>query len=154
MSEIENLKTTIATLQQQLEKLEAEQKAKKWEAEQKAKKWEPKAGKYRCSTDGVVHEAFNSDADISYGIERDTEEAAVERFKEMRRFSRLLAYRDEFAPGYKFNPIEHSFSVAYDRFDQEWVTVENEYIERVGVWFPRDAARELVKKLNSGEVEL
>jgi hypothetical protein len=146
MSEIENLKTTIATLQQQLEKLEAAQKAKKWK---------PKAGKYRCSSNGTVMiSALNCEGDMDMGVERDTEEAAVERFKEMRRFSRLLAYRDEFVPGYKFNPKELNFSVAYNHRNKVWVTVDNTYAERVGVWFPRKEVQDLVEKLNSGEVEL
>jgi hypothetical protein len=146
MTEIENLKTTIVTLQQQLEKLEAEQKAKKWE---------PKAGKFRTTTSGAVLEAYNSDADISYGGERDTEEAAVERFKEMRRFSRLLAYRDEFAPGYKFVKNQANYAVAFNVEREQW-TAAPFYCTQFGaaVWFPRYVAKAIVEKLNSGEVEL
>lgn len=146
MSEIENLKTTIATFQQQLEKLEAEQKVKKWE---------PKAGKYRCLTNGIVADALNCEGDLDIGAERDTKEAAAERFKEMRRFSRLLAYRDEFAPGYKFVKNQANYSVAFNAESEQWTAAPYYWVQiGAAVWFPKDVAEALIKKLNSGEVEL
>ena len=148
MSEIENLKTTIATLQQQLEKLEAEQKAKKWE---------PKAGKFSASTDGKVHAANNSDADISYGIERDTKEAAEERYREMRRFSRLLAYHNEFVVPPFHKPFAEGTSNTYIGFSHATGKFEGLKLRTVEVFgvpnFPPEIAKALIEKLNSGEVE-
>jgi hypothetical protein len=76
----------------------------------------------------------------------------------MRRFSRLLAYRDEIvvAPYFKqFAQGTRNTYIGFNHATGKFETMEQKTVEVFGVPnSPPDVAKALVEKLNSGEVEL
>jgi len=122
-----------------------------------SQKWEPKGGKWYISPAGTVTHAPSHACRKPFGTERKTKELAEKASEEMRVFNRLLAYRDEFAPDYapKWNTSKRNYYIYYDHVDDMWACSSNDQFEVTGVvYFPHSVAIELVKKLNSGEVEL
>ena len=86
-------------------------------------------------------------------MERQTKEAAEKAAVAMRRFNRLLAYRDEFAPGYifQYGGLNHYIFVQ----DRLWFVGKTSLNQSPAeVYFPEDVALELCRKLNSGAVIL
>ena len=120
--------------------------------------WEPKGGCYYVGIDGGVSAGTPNYKCAEFGIERKTREAAERAAIEMRKFNRLLAYRDEFAPGYEpdwNNGEEVKVCVFQDHKSGEYHVADNMQCQTLGaVYMPVDVARELCRKLNSGEVVL
>lgn len=120
---------------------------------EKPKQWEPKGGDWCVFVDGKVYRDENDYSVRLFGTERPTEEQAEKAAVAMRRFNRLLAYRDEFAPRYIFQyGGMNCYIYARDRL---WV-VGSTYDNHIpaNVYFPKGVADELCRKLNSGEVIL
>ena len=122
----------------------------------KPKKWEPESGNYTITSSGVAENYKSSITDRNFGIERKTKELAERSFKELRSYARLLAYRDEFCPGYDpdFTIVNAKFYVYQDRRSGNWGVGSIEFILSKNVLFPKEIAKELADKLNKGEVEL
>lgn len=117
------------------------------------KPWEPEGGGWCVFVDG---KALDGDSDTKvrlFGMERKTKEAAEQASIAMYRFNRLLAYRDEFAPGYIFQRGGMNCYVYAN--DREWF-VESTCVKLAPaqVYFPIGVADELCRKLNSGAVIL
>ena len=121
---------------------------------EKPKQWEPKAGKWVISSNGRGMKTITMTKSQLFGTERQTEEQAERAAIAMRRFNRLLAYRDEFAPDYVFNRAFNNCYVYFDYDNTYRVSNTSCYCEPTTVYLPEEAAKELCKKLNSGKVVL
>jgi hypothetical protein len=120
---------------------------------EKPKPWEPKGGEWYISIIGAALDDCTDPLTASFGMERGTKEQAEQAAVAMRRFNRLLAYRDEFAPGYifQYGGLNH-YIFAQDRLWCVGSTSLNNI--PANVYFPENVADELCRKLNSGEVIL
>ena len=128
--QIEDLKATAVKLQQQIEALE------------NPKQWEPRS----CRYINTQH------------TERATVEDAVKASAEMRTYSRLLAYVDEFGGDWEADwedKQQAKYSVYYDYASSSW-DVNAKRLTRLSgaVYMSRECAVGLYAKLNSGEVVL
>lgn len=122
------------------------------------KQWEPEGGRYFiCASGNVANEESTTECKI-FGTERKTREAAERAAIEMRKFNRLLAYRDEFAPGYEPDWNDETTEKTYvlqDRASGKYLVADNIMCQTLGaVYMPFDVAHSLCRKLNSGEVVL
>lgn len=150
---------------QQLQK-EIEALQKQLEEKQKAlaampEKWEPKGGDYWVNSWGQIcfAEGISSKENRDFGAEHATREQAEKAAKAMRAHNRLLAYVSEVVPEYNPNwkdGLEEKAYVAKSNADfGEWTVFVHGIYKAAGVvYMPVNAARELCRKLNSGEVEL
>lgn len=137
----------VAKIDEQIAELE------KPKPKPKPKQWEPKAGSWCVFADGRVLDGESDRLVRSFGVERETKELAEQAAVAMRRFNRLLAYRDEFASGYIFQYGGVNCYV-FAR-DQTWgVGSHTKNQSPAEVYFPEQVALELCCKLNSGEVLL
>lgn len=120
---------------------------------EKPKQWEPKGGKWSVTGNGTVVKTFSMFKSQLFGSERPNEEQAEQAAVAMRRFNRLLAYRDEFAPGhiFQYGGLNH-YIFAQDRLWLVGSTSLNN--SPANVYFPEDVAKTLCEKLRSGEVIL
>jgi hypothetical protein len=117
------------------------------------KPWEPKGGDWCVFVDGKVLDGDSESLVRLFGAERPTKGQAEQAAVAMRRFNRLLAYRDEFAPGYIFQRGGMNYYVYAN--DRDWfVESVSVKLAPAQVYFPMDVADELCRKLNSGEVIL
>ena len=122
------------------------------------KQWEPEGGRYFIRASGnVANEESTTECKI-FGAERKTREAAERAAIEMRKFNRLLAYRDEFAPGYEPDLANAKSWKYYVYFRTEsgsyQLTHETKSYSLGVVYMPKSVAEGLCRKLNSGEVVL
>ena len=123
------------------------------------KLWEPEGGDFFIAPDGQIIGSGESSYNYRhFGSERKTREAAERAAIEMRKFNRLLAYRDEFAPGYEPDwcaQEEDKHYVFQDRSSGKYQVADNITCQTLGaVYMPFDVAHSLCHKLNSGEVVL
>lgn len=122
----------------------------------KVEKWEPKGGRHYISMEGqIMLSTQRSDEAICFGIHRETVDECVKAKDAIRTFNRLLAYRDEFDPDYEFTKGDDNCFVYYNillsKYDYFW----QQNHKMVGtVYMSEEVARELCRKLNSGEVVL
>ncbi len=95
---------------------------------------------------------------LSIGNHFRTEVEAQEATKQVRQLLRLRAYVREFAPDYKpdwANDSEQKWHIHFDEQAKKWSHGNNQFMRNVTtVYMPECVAKELVKKLNSGEVVL
>ena len=121
------------------------------------KQWEPECGSWYVGVAGVPGSGKSTQCCRKFGTERKTREDAERAAIEMRKFNRLLAYRDEFAPGYEpdwSDEVEKSY-VFQDRESGKYKVADNIMCQTLGaVYMPYDVANELCRKLNTGEVVL
>lgn len=154
------MKPTLEQLEAQVQEMQKalDEAQRMLEDMQKPAKWEPKGGYYYVNDRGAVIFGPTADSHRLAGVEYTTEEAATRAAAAMRIHNRLLAYREEFAPGYApdwHNLCEDKGYVYYAHSNGWWVTATNMCTETVGaVYMPKDVAEELCRKLNSGEVVL
>lgn len=127
------------------------------------KQWEPKGARWIIGLNGINHN-YNPDDLTSYylglicnrGLTRDKLTQANAATGKMRKFNRLLAYVDEFAPD--FNDAEDDcllYFIYYNHCHDEYrysCTVIRD--EPTRVFMPEDVAKELARKLNAKEVVL
>ena len=145
----QQLQQEIAELQKQLEE---KQKA----LSAMPDKWEPKGGEWFIDLFGEASTTSMLAREASgFGLAYATREQAEKAAKAMRAHNRLLAYVAEFAPDYEFVKDDLNWCVLIDLDDGKWVANWHCSLRHVGnVYMPEHIAVELVKKLNSGEVEL
>ncbi|MGZ3922004.1 MAG: hypothetical protein ACXVC7_17010 [Bacteroidia bacterium] len=137
------------------QKQDIEEQIKLIEQEPLNKKWEPVGGEYTIDAEGDVFYGEPSHDYSFFGTERQTKEQAEKARDKMRVFNRLLAYHDEFCPDFEFVAGDENYIVHFDNMYKTYMyfqCIEKEYIGLV--YFPKNIAKELVEKLNSGEVEL
>jgi hypothetical protein len=148
--------TDKAKLKQQIEEMEAKLEEMRSELD-KAEKWEPEGGRWAILSSGSTAEAPTILEYKFFGTERKTKEAAEKACDEMRVFNRLLAYRDEFAPGYEpdWDNINEEKAYVYILPNKEYAFTSECNSPDIGkVYMPKDVAEELARKLNIGEVKL
>jgi hypothetical protein len=145
-SKLNQLKEQNSLLEQQIKELEFELA--------KPDEWEPKGGNYIINGDGYIETAGGCrDSYRSFGTTRSSKEQATVARDEIRAFSRLLAYRDEFCPNW--NEDTHHWVLSYTGNRWEVLYSVRSNLPCTGkVFFTETVAYELVKKLNSGEVKL
>ena len=150
---------TRTELENELKLLESGAAAIREQLAAMPKQWEPDGGEFSINKlDGCVFKSITSPGWRRAGLERKTREAAERAAIEMRKFNRLLAYRDEFAPGYEPDwcaQEEDKHYVFQDRASGKYQVADNITCQTLGaVYLPFDVAVELCRKLNSGEVVL
>jgi hypothetical protein len=107
MTEIQQLKKTIAEALERLEVLELAQAAKNAPA-----KWGPKGGDYYIEIDGCVNRSTTINSSREFGIERETESQAERAAEWMRKFNRLMCWFEENAPGHDIDILFDGGSVS------------------------------------------
>lgn len=140
---------------QRIEEMEKQLAALRAEVEQEAKpeQWEPRGGDWYYSSFGAKHHETTQGC-RDFGIERQTKEQAEADYKLSRAYNRLLAYKAEFEPD--FVPVWddgcwNKFFVYY--LQGEWCVSSARNIRMLGVvYFSKEVAEELARRLNSGEV--
>ena len=149
---------TRTELENELKLLESGASAIREQLAAMPKQWEPEGGRFSINKDcNCVFESISSPGWRESGLERKTREAAERAAIEMRKFNRLLAYRDEFAPGYEpdWNDETEKTYVFQDRASGKYQVADNIMCQTLcAVYVPFDVALELRRKLNSGEVVL
>lgn len=144
----QEIQNKINTLKAQINELEAELK--------KPEKWQPKGGGWYIRADGYVQQGCTDKQFSEFGTERDNQQIAETASKAIRAFTRLLAYRDEFFPYWAIHTGDLYYVVRKNNDTQfDYVSAfhfSNHFDGRV--LFSRSVVLELVRKLNSGEVEL
>ena len=118
------------------------------------KKWEPRGGTWWISILGKVGIGDSGEKARNFGVERETKEQAEKAAIEMRKFNRLLAYRDEFAPGFEYiNGGENWFVFLAN--GKTWEAgLESHCFNPTTVYMPEIVARDLARKITVGEVVL
>jgi hypothetical protein len=101
MSEIQQLKKTIADALERLEELELAQAAKDVPV-----KWDPKGGIYCVDINGKVLSSKSHEISRIFGVERETQEQAEHAAEWMRKFNRLMCWFEE-------NAHEHEVSIDF-----------------------------------------
>lgn len=95
---------------------------------------------------------------VAFGNYFHTEAEAQEALKQVRQLLRLRAYVREFAPDYEPNWCNRGadkWFVYFDESYKQWDHSNNQFMRNVTtVYMPEYVAKELVSKLNSGEVVL
>ena len=150
---------TRTELENELKLLESGAAAIREQLAAMPKQWELEGGDYFIDPDGLIMDGVSVGNYRSFGTERKTREEAERAAIEMRKFNRLLAYRDEFAPGHE--PDWSDDSRKYYIYQQGiarnllWDTSFNTRASTLcAVYMPEGVANELCRKLNSGEVVL
>jgi hypothetical protein len=144
---IDEIKLQIDILRNKVNQLEEEEK------EKKIIPWEPKGGDFFFSSGGILV-GFSDEKCQTYGIERTSKEQAQKARNKVRQFQRLLAYHDEYCPDYEFIENGTNGIVFYDIEIKIWKVDFYTTWAFISVYFPKNIAEDLVKKLNSGEVVL
>ena len=101
----------------------------------------------------------------SFGNYFHTEQEAEEAVKQVRQLLRLRAYVREFAPDWEADwsdckpdwgdSSKRKWYIYFDESCKEWSCSDNQFMHSVTVvYMPENVAKELVDKLNSGEVVL
>lgn len=128
-------------------------------AEQVVEKWEPQGGQHTIDltmSEPVLYSYF-TDSSREAGIEYKTKKQAEKVAKEMTFHNRMLAYREEFCPDYEpdwSDLDEEKWYIFYNYSSDNFTQYSELSIQNIGqVYFPEKECKELVKKLNSGEVE-
>jgi len=128
---------------------------------EKVEKWEPKFGEFTLSFNMqpvFVKDHVKSQENLKFlresGMLRGTYGQAERAAKKMRTFNRLLAYVDEFDPDYQFDYHKSNHYIEYCSGVRKYFAgcTDCDY-EKLGiVYMSREVAKELCRKLNSGEV--
>jgi len=121
---------------------------------EEANRWEPEGGGFYINCGGETYECASDTHTREFGAERKSRRQAEQAAIAMRRFNRLLAYKDEFAPDYVFDRAFNNWLVFLERDNTFRIDYTSCYCEPTTVYFPEKAARELCEKLNSGKVVL
>lgn len=124
----------------------------------KVEQWEPKGGSYYITCDGFVEKTTISDSNLNknlFGNLFSTQEQAESAAKKMRTFNRLLAYVDEFDPEYEFNIDKTNFYIELNHAKTEYQVEKTYCYENLStVYMSKEVAKELCRKINSGDVVL
>lgn len=158
---IEKLEAKAAEL------LEVAGELKKATAGKAVKKWKPEGGDYFASIadpHAIAYHISQATPKASEGLRdaglcRASREDARTVADKIRAYSRLLAYVDEHAPGWEpewpGTIGSPNFYVYYNHEQGGWECRGNQtHQDASKVYMPEKVARELVNKLNWGEVEL
>ena len=120
MTEIQQLKKTIADALERLEELEMAQAAKNAPV-----KWEPKGGGYLIASCGEVRAIPSTIDSRVFGTERETQEKAEDDAVWMRKFNRLQCWFEENAPGHEIDIVFDLSNEVSIRFYADPKTIDN-----------------------------
>lgn len=122
---------------------------------QKKQKWEPEGGSYKIYPDGFVIEWSPTKEYPVFGMQYPTKEKAARARDLMRPIHRYIAYAMEHWPNYKVPPEgKPAYSAEYNAYERQWCVIYYKYYRNPWIPYgPEDKVKELVNKLNSGEVE-
>lgn len=140
---------TRTELENELKLLESGAAAIREQLSVMPKQWDPEGGDYSVDPDGSVLSGGSSENYRKFGAERKTREAAERAAIEMRKFNRLLAYRDEFATDYDLGRSELTvgeYCVYFDHARKRWIMSRNRVGNVAGaVYMPLRVAAELCR---------
>lgn len=122
--------------------------------------WVPKGGEWTIRDSGSISQITSDEKCAQFVTEYQTKEQAEWARDHMRRFNRLLAYVAEFdvgADGRQWKPNWNN--KRYDKYfiyeaSGTWDCSSNRVDKNIQVYMSEKCAKELVEKLNSGEVVL
>lgn len=125
----------------------------------KAEQWEPKGGEYYVTPAAEVYTVSREYAIYNKMSQSGTVfksfSQAESAAKKMRTFNRLLAYVDEFDPEYEFNIDKTNFYIELNHAKTEYQVEKTYCYENLStVYMSKEVAKELCRKLNSGDVVL
>jgi len=124
----------------------------------KVKRWQPEGGPYYINQRGYVLLGKHELTHAMMGNEFQTMQQATDEAIERRKRARLVAYRNKFCPDYKPDlkyGKDDKYQIIWDEYDNKYRAETAMWRNVVGcVYFPAKIAKELVAKLNSGEVVL
>lgn len=143
---IEERAAQLADLEKQLKELD-----------DKLEPWSIQGGQFCIANTGVVHNEKDEEEIRTrlFGMERSTYYMAERAATAMYVFNRLLAYRDEFDPGYEWVSGADNTFIFYDTYHKVWNCGWNEYQRSPDrVYMSRAVCEQLVIKLNAGLVTL
>ena len=124
--------------------------------------WEPKGGEWAIRDSGEVLQITSDEMCTQFGTEYQTKKQAEWARDYMRRFNRLLAYVAEFdvdengvqwQPSFDNNKFDCCY-IAFDSQKQSWSYYSSKEVQVMSVYMSEKCAKELIEKLNSGEVVL
>lgn len=121
------------------------------------KRWEPCGGEWYVTSDGRACNSRSEDSSRLFGVERQTEALAEKAAEEMHKYNRLLAYVAEFDPDWEVDWDDYTKEKFYVYKDmdttKQWRVGCNTYIYYPAVvHMSEECAKDLARKLNSGEV--
>ena len=124
----------------------------------KPKQWEPCSGVYWVMNSGSIFYGSSGHVERMFGTVRHTEEAAKKASAAMRTHNRLLAYVYEFGGDWEADwsdSAQEKGYVYYNYSSRRWSAESGVYRCCGGaVYMSQACAKDLVAKLNSGEVTL
>jgi len=145
-------------MQKRLYAIEEEAKAIRAALEKK-EQWNPKGGDWLVGLRGKVSnergECWATDW-TKYGVMYPTEEEATKAAEAFRKYHRLYAFVAEHAPDWKpdWSSNQEKCSIHYSHKSNCWEYSISCYLEESQIYMPEFVAKDLVEKLNSGEVVL
>jgi len=155
MTNLQELEQKLAEAQTLVETLKKEKEA----AERANEKYELQGGGYSLivTSNGVsgVHASHTSW--VEAGLERKTEALAQSALRQIRAFSRMLAYVHEHCPEWEANWIEYNpykYFVYFDHGRNVWAWATNAYQQSVVVYMDKPTAIKLADDLNSNRFSL
>jgi hypothetical protein len=152
MSKLAEIDKTLAEMSELMAKLTKQRE------ELAAKKWEPEGGEYYVAMDGEIDNVGDEDVGADFGIRRRTFEKAQMASREMRKFNRLLALRDEICGADMTDwdkEDDYKYYLYYSHLDLEWRFAPTVYWQAMTPYFPTTVfARLACDMINSGQVKL
>lgn len=156
MNTVNNIDKEIQDMKDALKALE--QKAEAMKHSSQIEKWSPRVGNLSFSYKRDIVEFHTTEYELEIGRTfRSPGEAKSFQLRDTVR-TRLDAYVREFDKGWEanFNDIEQvKCFIYYSTYTKDYAYgVDRKCCNIGGIYMSRECAEELVKKLNSGEVEL
>lgn len=147
-NKLEEAKALANKLQQELE-----------QAKKANEKYELQGGGYSLmlSSNGITNPTSSTHNFCSAGLERKTKELAESALKQIRAFSRMLAYAHEHCPEWEAdwsNSGQSRYKVIYDHSLNKWIVGSNSWIKGLIVYMDKQTAEKLADDLNSGRFSL
>jgi hypothetical protein len=153
-----NMNKTITLTEEQYAALQSGESITIVPPKPKIAPWEPKGGDWYVKISGDVGAGMSTAPCRLFGNEFQTETEAIADAIALRARNRLAAYVREFAPEWKADwsdSNQKKWFVYFDFRGSEWGISYNIHNKSAcEVYMPEHVARELAKKLNSGEVVL
>jgi hypothetical protein len=154
--DLQELEDKLAAAQAIVEKLKKEKEV----AEKANQKYELQGGGYSLivTSNQVSSKIGSANNWLEAGLERKTEALAQSALKQIRAFSRMLAYVDEHCPQWEANwrnkNNETKYKVSYDHSLEKWTVEGNSWVQSNTVYMDKPTAMKLADDLNSGRFSL
>ena len=157
MTDLNELQQRLNEAQALVEKLQKEVEAKA-AAEKANQKYKLQGGKWFITlSDSCTDHGMSTDNFASAGLERKTEALAESALKQIRAFSRMLAYADEHCPEWEADwgdDCQEKFFVYFNSRTNLWVANYTTIHHYLTVCMNKVTAEKLASDLNSGRFSL